>query len=113
VIEWPAIIKHANDPELDYYEDLGALEQGLGDFDAGTLAEDYLIDCSGRAYELDTDVAGNIVFRDLHKHQTLEQVLGLVKAHAAQAESCCVAKLWAPTIRDALSIVRSVSPGDS
>ena len=40
--------------------------------------------------------------------KSLEEILGLVKAHAAQAGSCCVAKLYAPTIPDAYKIVQSL-----
>ena len=37
----------------------------------------------------------------------LEEILGLVKAHAAQAGSCCVAKLYAPSIDEAFKIAKS------
>jgi len=38
----------------------------------------------------------------------LNDFLGLVKAHAAQGGSCCVAKLHAPSIADAMAIVASL-----
>lgn len=109
MVDWPAVLKHTNDPELDYFEDLEKLENSIEHIGTGSFEDDYLIDSSGRVYALVTDSAGRAVLKDLDRRQTLEQVLGLVKAHAAQAESCCVAKLWAPTIRDALAIVASVS----
>ena len=40
---------------------------------------------------------------------SLEQVLGLVKAHTAQTGACCVAKLYAPTIKDALEMLRAIT----
>jgi hypothetical protein len=109
MVDWPVILKHANDPELDYFDDLKTLENSIEQFGNGSFEEDYLIDSGGRVYALDTDDAGKVVLKDMDRCQSLEQVLGLVKAHAAQAASCCVAKLWAPTIREALEIVPSVS----
>jgi hypothetical protein len=38
----------------------------------------------------------------------LQEILGLIKAHAAQKGSCCVAKLYAPTIVDAFKMVESL-----
>jgi hypothetical protein len=38
----------------------------------------------------------------------LLEILGLIKAHAAQKGSCCAAKLYAPTIREAFKIVESL-----
>ena len=109
MVDWPVILKHANDPELDYFEDLEKLRTSIEQFGVGSFEDDYLIDSGGKVYALDTNDAGKVVLKDLDRLKTLEQVLGLVKAHAAQAEFCCVAKLWAPTIREALAIVPSVS----
>jgi hypothetical protein len=39
----------------------------------------------------------------------LTELLGMVKAHAAQSGSCCVAKLYAPTITEAFKIVKDTS----
>ena len=109
MISWPGVIQHADDPELDYLETPEAFEisatGSVSAFDENTL----FIDSEGHVYELHRTDSGATQLRDTGKRQTLEQVLGLVKAHAAHAEHCCIAKLWAPTIRDAISIVRSVS----
>ena len=109
MISWPGVIQHADDPELDYLETPEAFEisatSNVSAFDENTL----FIDSKGLVYELHQTDSGATRLRDTGERRTLEQVLGLVKAHAAHAEQCCVAKLWAPTIRDAISIVRSVS----
>ena len=113
MISWPGVIQHADDPELDYFENPEAFENSamgsVSAFDENTL----FIDSEGHVYELRYTDSGTTQLRDTGKHRTLEQVLGLVKAHAAHAEHCCVAKLWAPTIHDAISIVRSVSEDNS
>lgn len=102
--DWPAIIKHHDDTELTYIHNLAEWEMisqsGETDFDE----TDLLIDSSGNTFS----VSGTDLF-DNNETQGLENILGLVKAHAAQAGSCCVAKLYAPSIKDAFSIVKSMS----
>lgn len=109
MITWPAVLKHADDPELDYFENQEALETSMAhqliEFEDST----YLVDAIGVVFSLNLSEAGKVVLRDTNDQLTLEQVLGLVKAHAAQAEYCCIAKLWAPTIADAYAIIRSLS----
>jgi hypothetical protein len=109
MITWPAVLKHADDPELDYLEDQEVLENSVARRRIDLEDSAYLVDANGFVFSLKSGKAGKVILRDTGEQQTLEQVLGLVKAHAAQAEYCCVAKLWAPTIADAYSIVRSLS----
>ena len=109
MISWPAVFKHTNDPELDYYEDLEALEKDMLQNYPATLAGGYLLDSNGEVYTVSAMHNGKLDLLDTGRSKTLEQVLGLVKAHAAQAEHCCVAKLWAPSIPEAVQIVHSIS----
>ncbi len=99
-INWPCVIKHANDPELTYLDK----EQDLADFEPDE--SDILIDTSGKVYipEKNDWVAGTSP-----ETMNLTEVLGLVKAHAAQSGSCCVDKLYAPTISEAFKIVKDNS----
>jgi hypothetical protein len=99
-INWPCIIKHANDPELTYLDN----EQDLAHLEPDE--SDILIDASGSIYIPDktewvTEVASETM--------KLTELLGMVKAHAAQSGSCCVAKLYAPTITEAFKIVKDTS----
>lgn len=109
MINWPGVLKHADDPELDYFENLGEFANSSANNLSVGDERAHFIDSQGQVYDLRQTESGAIRLEDTGERRTLEQVLGLVKAHAAQAEYCCVAKLWAPTIRDAISIVRSVS----
>jgi len=109
VISWPGVLNHADDPELDYFEDLEAFNKSVKHNIASFDEKDCFIDSRGEVYDLRYSAPGAVELQDTGERRTLEQVLGLVKAHAAQAEHCCVAKLWAPTIRDAITIVRAVS----
>ena len=99
-LNWPCIIKHANDPELTYLDnaqDLAHLEPD---------ESDILIDASGSVYRPDDTTW--IASTDCEV-MDLTDVLGLVKAHAAQSGSCCVAKLYAPSITEAFKIVKDTS----
>ncbi len=57
---------------------------------------------------LTSTVDGRIIPEATAATRTLIEVLGLVKAHAAQSGSCCVAKLYAASIRQAIELVKSV-----
>ena len=103
---WPAVIRHHDDPELIYVASAAALQQpdllgALGYDEAETL-----IDVRGVEYTLHMQDK-KISPRSSGVVRTLYDILGLVKAHAAQTGACCIAKLYAPTIADAYEIVRA------
>ena len=95
---WPCIIKHANDPELSYLDN----EQDLAHLE--TDESDILIDISGSVYTHE-----KMEWIPTSEIMDLTDVLGLAKAHAAQSGSCCVAKLYAPSIAEAFKIVKDTS----
>ena len=102
-IIWPAVVRHGDDPELTYIADEQPLYERRGSY----LNGEQLIDSAGKIFLLSCD--DNAL--DLHptgEVMALNDFLGLVKAHAAQGGSCCVAKLHAPSIADAMAIVASL-----
>jgi hypothetical protein len=108
-VKWPGIIKHSDDAELIYVSD-----QDEWDNDADLHyfeydESDYLIGSNGETYRLDKRKNKYVVPESRGTTMTLQNILGLVKAHAAQRGSCCVAKLYAPTIIDAFKIVESLN----
>lgn len=104
-VAWPAIVKYAGAAELTY-----VASQTIWDADAhlhGARYEqgDVLIDSNGGIYaflngpkHLATPIATGQSAR-------LEEVLDMVRAHAAQAGACCVAKFYAASIREAIEAV--------
>ncbi|MDH5485089.1 MAG: DUF4144 domain-containing protein [Gammaproteobacteria bacterium] len=109
MINWPAIIKFSDDPELGY-----VVNQSAWDSDAELRTfrydeSDWLIDSSGHVYSLMTTSSSGVLPQRTEKVMSLEEVLGLIKAHAAQGGSCCVAKLYAPTIDDAFVMLASLA----
>jgi hypothetical protein len=101
---WPAIIRHGEDPELTYIPDQPAWLEYSSQENAGE--DDTVIDSTGHQYSIMT--AGSELKLQAPETITLSELLGLVKAHAAARGSCCVAKLYAPTIDEAMKIVASL-----
>jgi hypothetical protein len=108
-MNWPCIIKHSDDAELVYVRD-----QSEWDNDADLHYFEYdesdcLIDSSGNIYNLTKQGNKYVKPEASGDSVSLVEILGLVKAHAAQKGSCCVAKLYVPTITDAFKIVESLN----
>jgi len=108
MVIWPALIKHSDDPELIYVSDQTEWESDVDlnrhEYDGA----DYLLDASGKTYTLEGKDNSSINPEPNGDSMSLQEILGLVKAHAAQQGSCCVAKLYAPSIVEALKIVESL-----
>lgn len=108
-MNWPAIIKHSDDAELIYVSGQSewAADAELHDFEYDE--SDYLLDSSGNIFSLTTRDHHYVKPEPRGESMELHEILGLIKAHAAQQGSCCVSKLYAPTIVEALEIVRSLN----
>ena len=106
--DWPAIIKHQDDAELSYIHDQDEWVNITKPGDCDIDETDLLLDSSGNTFMLNFFANSRIELQRYEEIQSLENILGLVKAHAAQAGSCCVAKLYAPSIKDAFNIVKSL-----
>ena len=109
MVIWPAIIKHSDDPELIYVRDQTEWENDLELHYFEYDENDYLFDSSGKTYTLEEKENFYINPEPNGDAMSLQEILGLVKAHAAQQGSCCVAKLYAPSIVEAFKIVESLN----
>lgn len=107
LLNWPAIIKHSDDAELTYICNQSKWDNDpdLHHFDFDE--DDFLIDSTGRLFTL-TNRDDIVKPEDSGRTMSLDATLGLIKAHAAQKGSCCVAKIYAPTIDEAFKIVASL-----
>jgi hypothetical protein len=109
LVNWPAIIKHADDAELTYVSDESEWNNDA-DFHGFEYDEtDYLVDSSGNIFTLTGRENNHVNPEPSGGSMTLHELLGFIKAHAAQKGSCCVAKLYAPTIKEAFKIVESLN----
>ena len=108
LLNWPGIIKHSGDAELTYVSDQAEWDSDADLHDFEFDEADCLIDSNGNIFNL-ANLNNQYVRPEASgKSMTLGEILGLVKAHAAQKGSCCVAKLYAPTIDEAFKIVASL-----
>ena len=108
MVNWPGIIKHSDDAELTYVNDQKEWDSDVDLHHFEYDDSDYLIDSSGKTFSLTTRKNKHVIPVPRGESITLEDILGLIKAHAAQKGSCCVAKLYAPTINEAFNIVKSL-----
>jgi hypothetical protein len=109
MVNWPCIIKYSDDAELVYVNDQSEWDNDSGLHLTGFDESDRLIDSSGDIYVFNKPCNQYVNLEASGDSMSLVEILGLVKAHAAQKGSCCVAKLYAPTIRDAYRIVASLN----
>lgn len=109
MLNWPAIVKHSGDSELVYIRDQS---QWDNDEDIHRFVydeSDVLIDVSGEVYGLTSRQGKQIHPESRGESMSLQAILGLIKAHAADTGACCVAKLYAPTLRDAFNMLDSLN----
>jgi len=100
-IEWPAFVHFENDPELLYFNDQSEWEkyQDKDNSDNEHFeSEDRFIDSNGKSYSL--------TINDSPNQLSLDQILGLVKAHLSDQGSCCVAKIYASTIKETILLIK-------
>ena len=108
-LTWPAIIKYPDDAELLYIHNQAEWDSDSGLHSFNYDESDCLIDSVGKIFHL-TKRFNNIVQPELTTDiKQLEEILGLVKGHASQMGSCCVSKLYAPSIIEAFKIVKSLN----
>jgi hypothetical protein len=106
-ISWPAILQYDNDPELEYLENEAAWRQAIASSENSFEQNDRLVDSQGQLFSCSQLIQPSVDQTGPKEKLPLETVLGLVKAHLADSGSCCVAKAYAPTIRDAIYMVKN------
>jgi hypothetical protein len=109
-IRWPAVLQQAGDPELLWLPDAAAWSRHA--VQLATHPDDCLVDSAGLVFHVLRTADGTADLQATPGKLSLLEVLGLVKAHAAQAGSCCVAKLYAPDIAAAIRMVAELDAED-
>ena len=107
-LDWPAVICSAGHDELLYLssrEDWCAHvdEPGPGDF-----MNDVLIDGEGRCYALGYDAQNRLSILACKGREKLGVMIERLQRYAAMNGVCCVTKIAAPDIRQAIELVRSI-----
>jgi len=108
-INWPAAIHYQNDVELTLLYDQNDWEREAQLYRYNGDSKDRIIDSSGNIFHVIANKNKNIFVAASKESIGLNEFLGLIKAHAAEKESCCIAKLYAPSFPDAFKILASLS----
>jgi hypothetical protein len=104
-IAWPAIIKYAGQAELAYVKDQAAWDADALLYGFRNEKADVLIDSNGEIYTLSNVMNGSVRPEPACEVVLLEEVIEMVRAHAAQMGACCVSKFYASSIYEAVCAV--------
>ncbi len=108
MILWPAILHMHQQAELIYLADQTQSQGYMQSQRFIAHAQDRLIDSAGQIYSL---TATNDWQATVHTLK-LSEILNLIREHAASLDICCIAKLAADTIPQAIAIVVSLQTDD-
>jgi hypothetical protein len=106
MIHWPAVIRYSGNAELGYIDNQSDWENAPHFHSAHYHPEDVLIDSTGQEFVLQDRLQANVLPTPTGKTLTLEEVIQLVRLHAAQDGACCASKLFATSIAAAISMVK-------
>lgn len=103
-IAWPAILHFSGDHELMFIA-------SQTEWDADTCvhgghyeSNDRLIDSLGMIYSLNQRNNNFLTPQPTGRAASLAEIIALVKAHLSEQGSCCVSKLFAASITEAIEI---------
>lgn len=101
-IAWPGIIKYSGDAELVYVASRARWESDATLRYDRYHRDDRLIDTTGACFRLAALRDGCVMPEFTGEILSLEEVVVLLKEHAAQSGTCCVAKLGASSVAEAI-----------
>ena len=107
-LQWPLLIKYSDYEELGYVADASSWETEVGVGGAYLGAADILIDSRGASYSIVNQSEGLKVLTPTKSAIGMDQLLTWVRAHAALQGHCCVSKLYASSIGEVFSILKSL-----
>lgn len=107
VINWPAILKYAGEAELVFIADQTAWNKEADVHNANYVPDDMLIDSQGFIHSLANHKENLITLEATEGSLSLAEVIEMVKAHLSELGSCCVSKFYAPSIQQAIAMVRN------
>ena len=109
MIAWPVVIKHYEDSELSYIANPSDWAEHI-ELNGSCYDEtDTLVDSSGATYLIVPDVNGEVIPQPTGDKIVLSELLGWIKAHASEQGSCCVAKLYARSVAEAIGMIATLT----
>lgn len=102
MIIWPALLKFTGDDELLFVANQQAWDSEASVYAASSQPEDILVDSQGAKFELKKNSANTLEPVASQQFIELDSLLALIKLHQSQSGACCAAKLYFPTIAEAV-----------
>lgn len=102
-VNWPAIVKLKSDDELIFVTDALQFDNYVTLNLLHTQPEDLLIDAVGVEYRFDIKLTQQIIRTE--RVLSLHEVLEILRRHLSSNGTCCVAKFYANSIREAMMSV--------
>ena len=102
---WPAFIKLLGDDELIFLANESSFLEKASLYSKHLQPQDFLADSTGHIYHFLKDEHHKTHLKKTEQTLSLEAILQLVRLHAAQDGACCVSKLSANTIDEAISLL--------
>lgn len=107
IISWPAMLIFDGDDELVYIENQAAWDADSDHHLATSFQpNDRLVDSTGRVFTLQSKLGKPTPIKLTPNALELNEVIDLIKRHQSQLGACCAAKLYFPTIYDAILSLR-------
>lgn len=107
-LDWPAVICFTGHDELLY---LASREDWYAHVDEpgpGDSMNEVLIDSAGRRYALGFDAQDRLSILGCNGRETLDTMIERLQHYAAMNGVCCITKIAAPDIRQAIELVGSI-----
>lgn len=101
----PAFIKFHGDDELHFIGSQNAWKEDAQLIQTRFHPDDMLVDANGNQFSLQRELDDHVRCTPIAGSLSLEEVLQLVRRHAAQDGACCVAKLSAGSIAEAIALL--------
>jgi len=108
VIWWPVLIKYSDYEELGYVTDASGWETEVGAGGAYLGTADILIDSRGAAFSIVNQGEGINALMPTQSAVSMDELLTWVRAHASLQGHCCVSKLYASSVGEVFSILKSL-----
>ncbi|WNC72054.1 DUF4144 family protein [Thalassotalea psychrophila] len=108
MITWPALIKHDGEDELIYISSLIEWQNDEEMLLYIFTDRDVLIDSAGKVFSLSV-LQADINSNDYLAVASVDNMVELVRDHAAIARQCCIEKINCQTTRQAVELVKDLT----
>lgn len=108
VVPWPALIKYVGDDELTFVSSSEDLNNHPDLLDVQFNPCDVLIDTAGKVYRLRKGLSRIEIPQQSVEILSLDSIVDLVRRHASSRGECCISKIAAPNISEAVALVKQM-----